>query len=163
MQKVFLCLLSIALISAGCLKKDAGCSYKASNAVASTSEQQDIATYLSNNGITTAVKYNNGMYYEIISAGNSVTPNLCSQVTVNYTGKLTNGSTFDAQSGIVLTLGALIEGWKTGLPLIQKGGHIKLYIPPTLGYGNVDVKDGSTIIIPANSIIIFDISLTEIN
>lgn len=164
MQKVVLCLLSLSLIFCpGCLKKNAGCSYTLNNTIASTSEQADIANYLSANSITTAIKYTNGMYYQIVSVGAGGVPNLCSQVTVNYTGQLTNGTTFDTESGIKFTLGALVEGWKTGLPLIQKGGHIKLYIPPSLGYGNTDVKDGNTVIIPANSILIFDISLIDIN
>jgi FKBP-type peptidyl-prolyl cis-trans isomerase FkpA len=164
MQKALLCLLSLVLIfSTGCLKKNAGCSYSISNTIAPSSEQTDLSNYLSTNSITNATKYTNGMYYQIITQGSGSSPNLCSQLTVNYTGQLTNGNTFDSQTGIKLTLGALIEGWKTGLPLIQKGGHIKLYIPPSLGYGSADVKDGSTVIIPANSILIFDISLMDFN
>jgi len=163
MQKAFVCLLTLSLLLAGCLKKDAGCSFQISNTIAPNSEQTTLANWLASNNITTAIKYSNGMYYEIIQQGSSSSPNLCSQVTVSYTGKLTNGNTFDSESGKVLTLGSLIEGWKTGLPLIQKSGHIKLYIPPSLGYGNMDVTDGSTVIIPANSILIFDITLMDIN
>jgi FKBP-type peptidyl-prolyl cis-trans isomerase FkpA len=164
MQKVFLCLFSLTLLfCSGCLKKNAGCSYSLNNTIASSSEQQDLSNYLAANSITTATKFTNGMYYQVVSSGTGGSPNLCSQVTVNYNGQLTNGTTFDSETGIKLTLGALIEGWKTGLPLIQKTGHIKLFIPPSLGYGSTDIKDGSTVIIPANSILIFDISLTDFN
>ncbi|MEY3433469.1 MAG: hypothetical protein RL131_1405, partial [Bacteroidota bacterium] len=41
-----------------------------------------------------------------------------------------------------------------GLPLINAGGKIKLYLPPSLGYGSRAV--GS---IPANSVLIFEITL----
>jgi FKBP-type peptidyl-prolyl cis-trans isomerase FkpA len=35
-----------------------------------------------------------------------------------------------------------------------------LYIPPTLGYGSREIKDNlGNVIIPANSILIFDIEL----
>lgn len=164
MQKVVLCLVFLTLIfCSGCLKKNAGCSYSLNNTIASSTEQQDLSNWLAANSITTATKYTNGMYYQIVSLGTGGAPNLCSQVTVNYTGQLTNGTSFDSETGIKLTLGALIEGWKTGLPLIQKGGHVKLFIPPSLGYGSTDVKDGNTVIIPANSILIFDITLMDIN
>jgi FKBP-type peptidyl-prolyl cis-trans isomerase FkpA len=56
----------------------------------------------------------------------------------------------------------LIEGWKIGLPLIQKSGKIKLYIPPSLGYGASDIKDNNgVVVIPANSMLIFDVSLVD--
>jgi FKBP-type peptidyl-prolyl cis-trans isomerase FkpA len=45
-------------------------------------------------------------------------------------------------------------GWKLGLPLIKAGGKIKLYLPPSLGYGNS--VSGN---IPANSILVFEITL----
>ena len=61
-------------------------------------------------------------------------------------------------------MGSLIEGWKMGLPLIQKGGKIRLYIPPSLGYGPNDLKDrNNNVVIPGNSILIFDITLYDFN
>lgn len=155
------CVLALILTLPGCLKKDTGCQYKQSNIVASASEQQAVQTYLSNNGITTAVKHSSGMYYEIVSAGSGGSPTLCSTIAISYTGKLTNGTVFDSQNNAYFVLGSLIEGWKIGVPLIQKGGHIRLYIPPSLGYGATDVKDqNGNVVIPGNSILIFDITLT---
>jgi FKBP-type peptidyl-prolyl cis-trans isomerase FkpA len=51
----------------------------------------------------------------------------------------------------------LIEGWKIGLPLLKKGGHIKLYVPPSLGYGPSPNRN-----IPGNSVLIFDIRLVDV-
>ena len=51
----------------------------------------------------------------------------------------------------------LIIGWQKGIPLIQKGGSIRLYIPPSMGYGS---KSSSSI--PANSTLIFDIDLVGV-
>jgi len=72
---------------------------------------------------------------------------------------LIDGTTFDqtGSSAVTFQLGQLISGWQLGLPLIKPGGKIKLYLPPTLGYGSRTV--GS---IPANSILIFEISLVAI-
>ena len=163
MRILALCLITITVFSGSCIKKSGGCPYSDQNIVAPVAEQQAVEDYLTNNTIS-ATKHGSGMYYQVLSQGTGDAPHLCSQIVVAYSGKLTNGTQFDASSNLVYDLGALIEGWKKGLPLIQKGGHIMLYIPPSLGYGNTDVKDnGGNIIIPANSILIFDITLKDFN
>ncbi|MFT3824451.1 MAG: FKBP-type peptidyl-prolyl cis-trans isomerase [Chitinophagaceae bacterium] len=162
MRKALVWLLIVVIAAPGCLKKETGCPYKEGSTVASAAEQQAIVNYLDSNHITTAVKHSSGMYYQVNSPGSNGSPGLCSQILVNYNGKLVNGTVFDSQTSAVFTLGSLIEGWKTGIPLIQKGGSITLYIPPSLGYGFSDVKDSNnTVVIPANSILIFTITLTD--
>ncbi|HEY8688210.1 MAG TPA: FKBP-type peptidyl-prolyl cis-trans isomerase, partial [Chitinophagaceae bacterium] len=83
---------------------------------------------------------------------------------VTYAGRSTSGAVFDPTPGSGLnhrtatfTLGQVIVGWQKGLPLIRAGGMITLYIPPSLGYGSSPF--GS---IPANSILIFDIELIDV-
>jgi FKBP-type peptidyl-prolyl cis-trans isomerase FkpA len=96
----------------------------------------------------------------VTSAGADVTPGICSYVTVNYKGTLTNGTVFDStktNNPASFTLISLIEGWKQGIPLIKKGGKIRLFLPPTLGYGASAVGG-----IPGNSILIFDIELLSV-
>jgi len=163
MRKTIWGLLVIALTAGSCLKKDSGCPYGQSDTVAPAQEAAMVESYLSTNNIT-ATKHASGMYYEIVDPGSGNTPHLCSQIKVAYTGKLTSGTVFDQSSSAVFTLGSLIEGWKKGLMLIQKGGSIKLYIPPTLGYGHSDVKDPQTqaVIIPAGSMLIFNITLSDL-
>ena len=156
------CLLFMSVFLSGCLKKDIGCPYKIENIIAPASEEQAILAYLSANSLT-ATKHGSNMYYEVLQPGTGNVPGLCSGIVINYAGTLTNGNTFDSQTGAIFTLGSLIEGWKLGIPLIKKGGRIRLYIPPTLGYGSENVKDQTgAIIIPANSILIFDITLTDV-
>ena len=83
---------------------------------------------------------------------------LSSTITVKYTGKLTNGTIFDQnQTGASFVLSSLILGWRKGLPLIQKGGSIILYIPPSLGYGCSSVGG-----IPPGSNLVFDIELLDV-
>jgi FKBP-type peptidyl-prolyl cis-trans isomerase FkpA len=90
---------------------------------------------------------------------------LCSQLQVTYTGKLTNDTIFDQQDHLelALPLGGMIEGWKKGLPLIKRGGRIQLFIPPSLGYGNNDIRDNQTgeVVIPAKSMLVFDVTLDD--
>jgi FKBP-type peptidyl-prolyl cis-trans isomerase FkpA len=141
-------------------KKESGCGYSDQNIVAPVSEQQDVKAYLTSNSVYNAVKDSSGFYYEVFEAGDGGNPGLCSQVEVTYTGKLTTGVVFE-QKSTAFTLGSSIEGFRKGLALIKKGGHVKLYIPPTLAYGSKDIKDDAgKVVIPANSILIFDITLT---
>ena len=162
MRSIVVILMCMMFVTSGCIKKGYDCQYKDENKVAPVAEEQAILNYLTANSIT-ASKHGSGMYYEILAPGSGAVPGLCSTVLIKYSGKLTNGTIFDSSNNAVFTLGSLIEGWKIGLPLIKPGGEIRLYIPPTLGYGSVDVKDNNgTIIIPANSILIFTITLTQV-
>ena len=161
MRKLILCLLCVSSLFAGCLKKETGCP-PPKDIVAPLSEQQVIVDYLAANNIN-ATKHTSGLYYQIWQQGSGESPNNCSSIIIHYSGVLSNGQKFDEGKNVAFTLGSLIEGWKIGLPLIQKGGKIKLYIPPSLGYGSSDIRDNyGTVVIPANSMLIFDISLLDL-
>ena len=163
MRMISLCLLSVLVLTTGCFKRDNGCSFTDSNVVAPASEVTAVQNYLSSQGIGSAIQHPSGFFYQIIAQGSAPNPTVCSLVNVGYTGKLTSGSVFDTETSLSFQLGSLIEGWKKGLPLIGKGGSIRLYIPPSLGYGAVDVKNNQgVVVVPANSILIFDINLLDV-
>src|SRR5579862_1552033 len=158
MRRTLFCLLCVFLCASSCFKKNDGCGTE-DNTVAPTAEQKAVKAYLDSNNITATLNQS-GFYYSIISQGSGSTPNLCSHITVSYKGQLTDGTIFDQETGQIFTLGDLIEGWKKGLPLLKSGGEIKLYIPPSLGYGSAGLRDDSgNIVVPPNSILIFDIDL----
>src|SRR5687768_6026957 len=118
-----------------CSKKEDGCSYDPCSRKAPDTEIQAIETYLAANNLT-AVKHCSGLYYQIEDPGTGSAPSVCSAISITYTGRLTNGNLFDQSAApIGFNLMQLIEGWKIGLPLLKKGGSIKLYVPPSLGYG----------------------------
>jgi len=94
-----------------------------------------------------------GVLYQIITPGASTKVNLCETLSITYTGKLLNGTQFDAGT-IAYDLSSLIVGWQIVVPYIGKGGHIKILIPSSLGYGSVAQTK-----IPANSPLYFDIIL----
>lgn len=163
-MRVYVSVIVIVLLFTGCLKKDTGCPYTQSNTIAPDSEEQMVRDYVVGHNIN-ATKSPSNFYYEILDPGNGATPELCSRITINYTGKLTSGDVFDQNTNAVFVLGVLIDGWKKGIPLIQKGGHIRLYIPPSLGYGAEDVKNDQTgeVIIPGGSVLIFDVTLNDVS
>jgi FKBP-type peptidyl-prolyl cis-trans isomerase FkpA len=125
---------------------------------APAAEVQAVKDYLAANSIT-ATEHCSGLSYIIDAAGSGKTADPCSTVTVTYEGKLTNGTTFDKNTtGVSFLLGQLIKGWIAGIPLIKPGGSIRLYIPPSLGYGSSGY--GS---IPGNSILVFRVDLIAVN
>jgi FKBP-type peptidyl-prolyl cis-trans isomerase FkpA len=166
MKKVLISALVCVWIFSSCLKggnNSTMCTYSACGFVARTSEIQAVQDYLTSNSIT-ATQHCSGMFYTIDIQGTGKMPDVCSTISVRYTGKLSNGTVFDQHSSPVsFNLTNLIPGWKNALPLINSGGKIHLYIPPSLGYGSQDVRDSNgTIVVPANSILIFDIDLTAV-
>lgn len=158
-------LLVIVLFS-GCVKsnKEEQCSYNACGVVVSAAEQQQVEEYLSNNSIT-ATKHCSGMYYRIETAGTGKTAGNCNGISVFYKGSFTSGSVFDQTNTTPFSsaLRGLISGWKIGIPLIKEGGKIHLYVPPSLAYGKEEIRDSNgNIIMPANSMLIFEISLVTV-
>jgi len=82
------------------------------------------------------------------------------RVRVHYTGKLTNGTTFDSSVGkqpFTFNLGAgeVIRGWDLGVAGMKVGGRRKLTIPPELGYG----ARGAPPQIPPNATLVFEVDL----
>lgn len=162
-MKSVLCLLIVALSFGSCMKSNTGCNMQQSNAVAPVAEQERVQQYIDSVGAV-ATKHSSGFFYNIIDAGAGASPELCSIVRMSYTGTRTDGVQFETNPSLEIRLGQLIEGWKKGLPLIKKGGRIMLYIPPTLAYGSNEFRDQQgNIIIPANAILIFDITLTDVS
>ena len=157
MKTFFLVLLGgvIVFSQTRCLKSS---STQSCTPASVSSEEPTILAYAANNGIFTT-RHSSGLYYEIISTGNGPTPSVNSKVFVTYTGKLLDGRVFDQQANADQTgwvLGTLIAGWQIGLPLIHKGGEIKLIVPSSLAYG---CGNGP---LPANSILYFDIHLVDV-
>lgn len=115
-----------------------------------------IQKYLKDNSLVADTT--GGIYYIISDTGTVNHPISTSIVSVYYKGYLTDGTTFDQSiPGLPreFSLQGVIKGWQIGVPLIGKGGKIKLLIPSALGYGA-----NTTGSIPANSVLIFDIELS---
>lgn len=163
MMRNLVVFVSMSVLFMGCSKSDDDCSYTESTLVAPSTEVANLQTYV-NASHPAAVQHSSGLFFEIITPGTGLTPNVCSNVNVKYAGYLTSGFKFDeSTTGVTFALGQLIVGWQKGIPLIKAGGRINLYIPPSLGYGSQVVRDGSgNVLIPANSNLVFTIELVSV-
>jgi FKBP-type peptidyl-prolyl cis-trans isomerase FkpA len=148
--------LIVLLAFVGCSKDK--CEYNECGIMAPAAEIQAVKDYLASKGITNATQHCSGMFYVVDDAGSGTAPDFCSTVAVTYQGTLTNGTQFDkATTPVAFGLGEVITGFRNGIPLVKKGGRIHLYVPPSLGYGSGPYGN-----IPANSVLIFDVTLADI-
>lgn len=169
-MKKFLVAAGIAVLLAGCLKNNdqitnPACTYDACANPAPATQIQSLKDSLDARGIT-ATQHCSGVFYTIDSAGSATgkTPTPCSYIAITYKGTLLNGTVFDQQAQpVAFDLSTLIPGWRNVLPLIKEGGKMHLYIPPALGYGSQDRRDANgNIVIPANSNLVFEVSLLAV-
>jgi FKBP-type peptidyl-prolyl cis-trans isomerase len=119
----------------------------------STVDHERIAAYVKANNLQGQYTAS-GIFYVIDTAGTIPHPTISSTVTVDYKGTLLDGTVFDQHNDISFPLSQVIKGWQEGIPLIGPGGKILLIIPSGLGYGSK--QKGS---IPANSVLVFDVTL----
>jgi FKBP-type peptidyl-prolyl cis-trans isomerase FkpA len=105
-----------------------------------------------------------GLQYQELKAGSGPAAQEGNTVFVHYTGWLTDGKKFDSSLDrgtpfeFTLGRGGVIQGWEEGVAGMQVGGMRKLIIPAELAYGERSIGD----LIPANSVLVFDVELVEI-
>ncbi|HET9056795.1 MAG TPA: FKBP-type peptidyl-prolyl cis-trans isomerase [Chitinophagaceae bacterium] len=167
MKKILLTCFALFLffVFNSCRKRDNGCALELDPAIkAPDSEIVRLQNYITSNNIT-ATQHPSGIFYDIITQGSGNVPGQCTQVGVTYVGTLSSGVEFDRSNTTVFyQLGGFIYGWRIGLPLIKKGGKMKLYVPPALGYGQTDIMNNNgVVVIPKNSILVFEVNLNEVN
>ncbi|MCJ1386210.1 peptidylprolyl isomerase fpr4 [Xylographa soralifera] len=85
------------------------------------------------------------------------------RVGMRYIGKLQDGKVFDANKkgkpfSFKLGGGEVIKGWDIGVAGMSVGGERRITVPAGLAYGSKAMPD-----IPANSTLVFDLKLLEIN
>lgn len=105
-----------------------------------------------------------GLKYTVVKEGTGARPSASDNVTVHYTGRLTDGTVFDSSvergEPTSFPLNRVIPGWTEGLQLMQEGGVTVFYIPSELGYGETGTPGGP---IPPNAPLIFEVELIKVN
>jgi FKBP-type peptidyl-prolyl cis-trans isomerase FklB len=119
------------------------------------------AKFLAENAKAEGVKsLPSGLEYKVIAPGDptGTSPIATDQVTVQYRGKLLNGTEFDSSyargQAATFTLSGVIKGWQEAVALMKPGAKWELFVPPELGYDAVP-KPG----IPGGSLLIFEVEL----
>jgi len=102
-----------------------------------------------------------GLQYEVISSGDGKMPGLTDTVVTHYAGSFLDGSEFDSSISrgepTSFPVNGVIAGWTEALQLMQEGDKWRLFISPSLAYGERGVGP-----IPGNTALIFQLELITV-
>jgi FKBP-type peptidyl-prolyl cis-trans isomerase len=104
-----------------------------------------------------------GLQYVVVKAGTGKTPKPTDTVTVNYEGRLLDGTVFDSSykrgEPATFQVGEVIPGWTEALQLMKVGSEYTLYIPSDLAYRDKPRPGG---LIRPNDTLIFKVELLDV-
>jgi FKBP-type peptidyl-prolyl cis-trans isomerase len=156
--RIFLALAAVCAVAAACENDPVG-----PTCVDTTSTVQS----RSGDTVTTA----SGLRYINLRPGTGAAAGSCSSVGIHYTLYL-NGAAVDSlrdpRYGFFVTPGErparTIEGVAEGVLGLSVGSVRRLIIPPALGYGTTDRIDQQTgrVVVPANSTLVFDLEVLQV-
>ncbi|MEJ5961525.1 FKBP-type peptidyl-prolyl cis-trans isomerase [Pedobacter immunditicola] len=155
-NKILLAAIALVLSFSACQKADV---YDREAQLQTDTEI--IQAFVTTNALSNVQKHD-GLFYQVLREGTGTeTIESTDTVTVNYEGRLLDGTVFDKTTTepIKFPLNGVIEGWQRGIPLMKKGGQIRLLIPSPMAYANFEVGG----VIPANSPLDFTVELIEVN
>ena len=102
-----------------------------------------------------------GLQYEVIERGKGPTPAENAHIIIHQRCWLLNGhvieDTYRENKPSEASVMELIDGYREGIMLMNKGSRYKFYIPSELGWG----KKGTGNKIPPNALLIFDVRLID--
>jgi len=102
-----------------------------------------------------------GLGVKILAPGEGASPQFADRVRVHYTVRLVDGTVVDDTRAkgkpSVFALSKVVRGLSDGLGFLKPGGRAVFYIPPSLGYGNMQAGN-----VPPLSGLTFDVELLEI-
>ncbi len=149
---IFPALLSIVLVLNGCLSSDEPFDPNAQL----EADIIAIDEYLAENNID-AEEHESGFRYLIEEMGDGPGITDSFRIILDYEGETLDGRVFDSDDDFYRSLNESgFPAWRMGLPLINEGGTITLFIPSGLAFGNISLEG-----LPANSNVIYRISVTN--
>jgi FKBP-type peptidyl-prolyl cis-trans isomerase FklB len=131
-------------------------------AMAEKNKQEGLAFRTENaktQGVTTLPS---GVQYQVLKAGDGMSPKAEEKVSVHYHGTFIDGRVFDSsvarKQPLSIGVNMVIKGWTEVLQLMKVGDKWKVVIPAEMAYG----EQGARNTIPPNSTLIFEIELLAI-
>lgn len=106
------------------------------------------------------IETKSGLQYQVLKKGEGETFPTDEDVSlIQYTGKLRDGSVFDAsKQPTPLPVAGSVPGFSEGLKLMHKGARHRMWLKPELAYG-ANSPDPAKI--PPNSLLVFDVELID--
>jgi FKBP-type peptidyl-prolyl cis-trans isomerase FklB len=93
------------------------------------------------------------LQYKIITEGTGEIPKSNDMVSVNYKGTLISGKEFDSSykrgQPAKFVVNRVVKGWTAALQMMKVGSKWELYLPASLGYGdvgNASIEPGETLL-----------------
>lgn len=131
------------------------------NAKAATSDATAGQAFLAANAKKPGVKVTqSGLQYQIITQGAGAKPSAQDVVTVDYEGKLIDGTVFDSSykrgTPAEFPVNQVIAGWTEALQMMPVGSTWMLYIPGNLAYGAQGMPPAG---IGPNAVLVFKVHL----
>lgn len=136
---------------------------KAKRAENAKTNQEKGEAFLKENASKEGVKTTaSGLQYKVKTEGTGKKPTKDDVVTVEYEGRLIDGTVFDSskQNGQPATfpLNQVIPGWTEAVQLMKEGGEATFFIPAKLAYG----EQGAGEKIGPNATLVFDVKLLKV-
>lgn len=122
-----------------------------------------IEEYLADNGLEADTLQPSGIRMIVENPGEEPKARFGDSIETTYRGYLLDGTEFDSSEGrgplwfIMDKRDGVIEGWNIAFKELGVGGKATIFIPSQYGYGNRGQG-----IIPANSVLVFDVEVLNI-
>lgn len=128
------------------------------NKVINQSEDTQLDEYISRHGWT-MTKLDNGARIQILEPGSGAKIDYEDSVTVSYRLEALNGTVFyeDNTETFVLGRHQTTVGLDRALMGLNRGAHVRIALPSSLGYGVVG--DGDRV--PARAVLIYDLNVMK--
>lgn len=152
----------LMMLVPGCKTENQSCGAEIDLSADPAQRSADIAAiddYLSSNQLF-AHTDPTGIRYRVEEAGSGASAQLCNEVTMTYTAtRMSDGEVFlEVSTPQVSELQNLITGLQIGIPKVNSGGTIVIYIPSVYGYGSAGTSG-----VPPNENLIYEVNLIEID